>query len=268
MCCMVRMAALAVLAGAQIGHASVTRGEPLNGEPTSAFLAVGEVGVRDGYDGCGTAVFGGQYVLTAAHLVTTNGQLYPASDVTFRLGGISYAVSSILSDFGADLALLRLTSTSLDYAQLYTGQADQRGQVFAGVGYGQTDADGNGSWGPGGNGVKRVFQNIVDDVMTSPIPGQGVVLRYDFDKTSGDSLGNIEGLHGPGDSGGGLFLWNGAEYQLAGVLSSSGDPINAATGSAVDILPYASLLSAAVPEPSGLAILAAGFIPLLRRRRN
>lgn len=48
-------------------HASVTAGSPLTGEPTSSFPAVGRFGTTWNLNGSGTAVFDGNYVLTARH---------------------------------------------------------------------------------------------------------------------------------------------------------------------------------------------------------
>ena len=226
-------------------------------------------------NGSGTAVLDGNYVLTARHLVTTGGgiagSLRPASDLQFQLGGMNYSAVAVYAEFGGDVALVQLSAPCPMYVELYTGASGSEfSQVFTAIGFGQNDSDGDGRWGPGGLGVKRAFQNRVEGIIDSGV--QGSVLRYDFDMTSGDAVGVSEGLNGNGDSGGGLFLWNSGKWQLAGVLSSAGDPLDGATGSAIQVSAYSAQIMAAVPEPGYATVLCGLGLGLLvrgnRRVRN
>ncbi len=112
------------------------------------------------------------------------------------------------------------------------------------------------------------WTNRIDSVQTGALPGQGQVLRYDFNLATGEAVGNDEGLAGPGDSGGGLFLWDGQRYLLAGILSSSGSPVDGASASAARLAPLAATVAAAVPEPAGLTLLLTFPALLLRQRRR
>ena len=165
------------------------------------------------------------------------------------------------------MALVRLASSTSAWANVYDGPAgSELNHIFTAAGFGQNDSDGDGRSGPGGLGIKKLFDNKVDAIISSGMPGQGMVLRYDFDQTSGDSVGTREGLQGNGDSGGGLFFWTGSEYQLGGVLSSAGDPINGATGSDVELAAYSRELATAVPEPASVSVLALMYVVSSLRR--
>ena len=80
-------------------HASVTAGSPLTGEATSDFPAVGRLGTTSSLNGSATAVFDGQFALTARHLLTSaggiTGELRPPADLRFWLSGTEYAVAEV-----------------------------------------------------------------------------------------------------------------------------------------------------------------------------
>ena len=248
----------------------------LNGVVGSAdFLAVGQFGTTSSstINGSATAVFDGWYVLTARHLVTSDltitGSVRPAAELRFRLNGTDYGCSSVLADFGADIALVKLNQTCGVSVSLYSAAAgSEAGQIFWAAGFGQTDTTGDGTWDAGTGGIRRSFRNTVDSITNGTLSGQGTVLRYDFDKTTGSPVGQDEGIHGPGDSGGGVFLWDDGEYRLAGVLSSGGSPVDQATASVTSLSPHAGAITAAVPEPTCLAVpMVAGMLSLRRRAK-
>jgi hypothetical protein len=266
---------VAVLAGllacSTLSRASVTRGSPLNGSTSTDYPSVGLFGDVSGFYGSATAVHDGHWVLTARHCVTTNlsitGSLKAPSQLRFRAGSTTYVATEVCASFGADIAIVRLASPVPVYSDLWSvALGDEIGMTFTAVGYGGTDSNGDGAWGPGGFGTKRMFQNKVDAIQTGPLLGQGTVLRYDFDKSAGDDVGDYEGLAGPGDSGGAVFLPWSDSFRLAGIISSSGSPIQGATGSNVRIADYYTQIMAIVPEPgSALSILVA-LVGLTSRR--
>ncbi len=265
------LAAVGVGLASWPARASITADRPLTGNPTADYPGVGQLGDSGGFDASATAILGGGYVLTARHAVTTDatisGPLKAAFNLRFKLDGITYSGVEVFADFGADLAVVRLDgAASYSYGMWDGTKGTELGQTFLAVGFGDTDSDGNGRWGPGGRGSKRLFANRIDDIRAGGLAGQGTILRYDFDKNGGDWVGGLEGIAGPADSGGGVFLPWGGSYLLAGVLSSSGDPVNGAGGSAVRVAEYAQAIEAVVPEPSALSVLFVVVSAFLVRR--
>lgn len=255
--------------------ASVTRDSPLAGSPTSGFAAVGMFGDSSSFYSSGTAFANGNWVLTARHNVTTDasitGPLKSPAQLRFGLGSSTYIGEALYADFGADLALLKLSTTAPTFAELRDPNGgSELGQTFTAVGFGGTDSNGDGTWGPGGYGLRRLFENRVDNIQSGSLIGQGTVLRYDFDKTSGDAIGPLEGIAGPGDSGGGVFLNDGSGFVLTAVISSSGSPVQGATGSNVRLADHYDTILSIVPEPSTFPACGAITAYLLSRaaRRN
>ena len=256
--------------------ASVTRSEPLNGVTTEAFEAVGQLS-HGGTTCSAVAVLDGQHVLTARHCVTTGGAVLGGvrepSAFTFEANGVTYQGVEVFADFGGDLALIRLDGVVSNAFDLWDSQThgSESGLTFQGIGFGGTDADGDGQWGPGGEGVKRTFINTVDSIINGTIPGQGQVLRYDFDLSTSTNTGDLEGLHGPGDSGGAALIhdpFNSNALLLAGLMSSAGDPVNGATGSLVQVSNYHDAIISTVPEPTTALLLALAGIICSKHRRT
>jgi hypothetical protein len=257
----------------ELATASITIADPLNGTPTTSFSGVGRFGDVGRFYGSASAFNGGRHILTARHLVTTDGTigggLKSPSSLRFQLDdSIAVAGSNVFASFDADLAIVELATQVNASFNLWLGASgDEVGATFTAVGFGGTDSDGDGLWGPSGFGSKRLFENKVNAIQSGTIVGQGQILRYDFDKTSGDPVGPLEGIHGPGDSGGGAFLFDGTQYMLAGVMSSSGNPISGATGSIVQVSAYLDTIITTVPEPSCLLVIGMVTIGIARRRR-
>ncbi len=102
---------------------------------------------------------------------------------------------------------------------LYTGTSEF-GQVGTYVGFGLT---GTGLTGYGTlDNQKRAFQNVIDGSFGNP----SILLGSDFDNphsTADSGFGSaipllLEGCVTPGDSGGGVFIMEGSQYYLAGVI--------------------------------------------------
>jgi hypothetical protein len=211
--------------------------------------------VTNGYFGTGTLLFGGQAVLTAAHLFfRPEGLAFANTSVQFETmwGLQSIGVSDVKVHPGYDglnslndLALVWLTQNAPASAQrfgLYRGQ-DEMSQTFTMVGYGVPGLGASGVLKSFNQAPVRVIAQNQFDVETASLGSyfstsgawesiRGKQLAADFDnglsqndalgvmaqsKGLGLGLGELEGLITPGDSGGPAFI-NGL---LAGIASFS-----------------------------------------------
>ena len=209
--------------------------------------------VANGYYGTGTLLFGGQAVLTAAHLFSRpEGLAFANTSVQFEtMWGIqSIGASDVWvhpgydgSDSLNDLALVWLHQNAPASAErfgLYRGQ-DEIGQPFTMLGFGVPGLGASGMLTSFNQAPVRVIAQNQFDVDTAVLGSyfstsgawesiRGKQLAADFDnglaqndalgvmvQSKGLGLGELEGLITPGDSGGPAFI-NGL---LAGVASFS-----------------------------------------------
>lgn len=159
-----------------------------------------------------------EWVLTAAHVAEPLGQ----GDV-IRFGPREIPIAEVIPhpDFGfaethRDLALIRLAEPVTDLRPaLLHHQDDEVGQRVTLVGEGQT---GTGETGPTDEPeVLRAAHNVVD----SATPGW---ISFDFDAPPAGE--DLEGISGPGDSGGPALIRRDAGWAIVGVSAyNDGEPV-------------------------------------------
>jgi hypothetical protein len=233
-----------------------------------AFDGVGTFVNSWGYTGCGILI-APDWVLTAAHLFTA------ATSGTFTLDGTAYSSTQLITDpnwngsasNGSDFGLIHLSSpiTSITPLPFYTSSTLLE-QTATFVGYGLT---GTGLTGYQTlDGQKRGFQDVVD-VNNPSFGNTNYVFGATFDSPANGAL-SLEGCVAPGDSGGGVFMSDGSQYYLAGVISFVAATDGNANSSYSDISGFDSILPAMpwitsiiVPEPSTIALLAASAVVLI-----
>jgi hypothetical protein len=154
-------------------------------------------------------------VLTAAHvaaevapgdLVDVAGKAHPIARV------VRYPDWHSEADFKADIALLQLEDTvsGITPARLYTG-TDELGMIVTFVGRG---GNGTGLTGPVREDRKiRAATNRVDKAEDS-------ILRFRFDEPGDPDVTDLEGISGPGDSGGPAYIERGGVLYVVGVSSA------------------------------------------------
>ncbi|MGA2256583.1 MAG: trypsin-like serine protease, partial [Thermoguttaceae bacterium] len=154
-----------------------------------------------------------------------------AKTLSFTIGGQTYEVDrkivhpSWKGDLwsGSDIGLVHLVKPvdNIKPAQIYTGSSELH-QTDTVVGYGKTGA--GDSADTKSDGVKRGAQNVISQIENkrllvadsdNPLPAGAAPLGYSHALP-------LEGLIGPGDSGGGLFITTSAGTYLAGVNSFVG----------------------------------------------
>jgi hypothetical protein len=165
----------------------------------------------------GTAI-APQYFVAAHHVGGNIG-------APFVYQGATYLTTAFFDDPDSDLRIWRVCGTFQSYSMLYTN-SDETGKALVVFGRGTqrgapvSSAAGvtNGwLWGLS-DGVQRWGQNtvagVVDGDQSFPIPGGrlGSLLRASF-----DAGGLNQATLSTGDSGGGVFLQDGADWKLAGI---------------------------------------------------
>ena len=241
----------------------------------SSFEPVGMLSVSGG-TASGTLITS-QWVLTAAHVISSIGGSHNLAGSTFVING-----QSLVADYaevmpgwagdsgsGKDLALVHLANPFIDVspAKYLNQNISLSGQSVIFVGYG---LNGDGLTGSlaGSGGSKRAGTNILD-FDGSVLGLSGSLFLADFD--SGQAIHNImgsatptafESILAPGDSGGGLFMDYHGETILVGVnsfLASTTGSANSTYGNLAgfqSIQPNLAWIQSVsqVPEPGSMVL--------------
>ena len=248
-----------------------------------AFNGVVKIELSDGTYGSGALMFGGNYILTAAHVVTNSAgqklpgtiKFYPNSSnifsppISFTAADVSIVngyVPNGSSIVPNDVAVINITGkapSGIAGYELYRS-SNEIGQSFTMVGFGQT---GNGTSGADSStgGIKRIgintfeatgadvnqpalFKDLVFDFDNGIPAGNELLNRYGVPSTTGETSSNIliETDSAPGDSGGPGFLNSNGKLLIGGIVSGG------TIGSAFTGLGFYSRVSAFANEIDGL----------------
>ena len=248
-----------------------------------AFNGVVKIELSDSTYGSGALMFGGNYILTAAHVVTNSAgqkmpgtiKFYPNSSNVFSLP-ISFTAADVSIVQGYvpnggipvpnDVAVINIhdnAPSGIAGYELYRS-SNEIGQSFTMVGFGQTGNGTNGADSSTG-GIKRIgintfeatgadvnqpalFKDLVFDFDDGTPAGNELLNRYGVPSTTGETSSNIliETDSAPGDSGGPGFLNSNGKLLIGGIVSGG------TIGSAFTGLGFYSRVSAFANEIDGL----------------
>jgi hypothetical protein len=198
-------------------------------ELAQRFPAVAAVQCADGSCGLGaeSTLIDPRWLLTAAHVAASLKRGDPA-----EIGGATYAIERVIlhpdwqseADIHVDIALIQLAQPvrGIAPAQLYDGE-DEVGTVAVFVGRGGT---GTGLTGYVSEDRRiRAATNRVESVVN------GSLLRFRFDAPGDPDVTDLEGISGPGDSGGPAFVErNGSIYVIGVGVAQNARPANGQRG--------------------------------------
>lgn len=236
------------------------------------------------------------WVLSADHVttptaITVGGNAYTVTGTGTRIGSSDLKLYEI-GGGGADPALPALPTV------LLAGVAATAGEFLLMTGRGFTASTTSPyAWAtPGTNDANgmRWATNTVEgtgtvNIGTVPSPNFQPYVVVDFDAAGDPGATAYDGQASLGDSGGGMFIYRGGQWQLSGITHFVDDGPDFletpfATGDNVvnpsqpgdfsaysDVFGKTAAIDAVtgilVPEPSVLWLVAGGIIPLIRRRR-
>lgn len=163
-------------------------------------------------------VIGPNHFITAAHIGGGVG-------ATIVFNGVTYNVTEGRYDPYTDLVIWRVDGTFPMFAPIYTGDGET-GQRLVVIGRGTQrgaqvikDATPRGwLWG-GGDGVQRWGENFVTSIVRGGPVNQYVYATFDASGSANEAHLSV------GDSGGALFIKDGAIWKLAGINYAVDGPI-------------------------------------------
>ncbi len=233
---------------------------PLNQKDKTAqdFSFVGSLVNINNYScGSGTVIGDGSFVLTSRHVITHNGRsdgmVLDPSNFAFILDGVGYGVEKIYANNPNDIAILKINGKCPKAIKIHASN-NLAGKDFYGAGFGKSSSnarydkiDWNIEYGE-----RRIFKNTITGSISSiVIQGSAIKIETEYFFYLRDPASKLaiegEGMFGPGDSGGGLFIDNCGQLELVGVVRALTleSPI---TGYFVDVHSCKEWISGIVPD--------------------
>lgn len=199
------------------------------------------------------------YILTANHVghqptdyLMINGVKYHAVQ--------SFNVPQSLGLGTPDIQIIKVDGTLPVYRTIYSGEL-KKGTSLMLIGYGQTGTITDGT-------ANEQYAGGASDPINSPAGvgrwGTNLLSKdagSSFSINLSDAMTDFEAVPGNGDSGGGMFVKVGNQWQLAGTITTK--------GGGVALPKYAHWINSVtgVPEPSTMAIFLLAPLLLMRNRR-
>lgn len=188
------------------------------------FYTTGLVERSDGFYGSCVVIHDGQWILTAAHMVDNPDAFYTVS--LPYLDSHDFIIDTIYRHPFEDIALCHLNRPAprcapISFTKLLVGQR------FYGAGYGRSsiDPDPNFILFNRNDQNLRIISNKIEH-LTNDVENL-IVLNdcphtADYDIDCPESLFSVEGegIVGPGDSGGGIYIYQGRKPYLVGITVS------------------------------------------------
>lgn len=170
---------------------------------------------RAGHRDCVATLVAPQWAITAAHCTQEDRLTNALAGEGFRVELMGHArmIDRVERHESADIALLHLSRpvTGVEPIALYRFE-DERGRTVVMPGWG---GYGNGTEGLGTeDGLFRVAENIVDAANDG-----WLIWRFDDPRSAIGNALALEGISGPGDSGGPALIATPRGYSIAGVSS-------------------------------------------------
>lgn len=228
----IRLAAMAVVLFAAPADAIIVRHdadphvyEAAENEHPATF---GLLRTRRGSWDCPATLISAQWAITAGHCASDPRiveAMQGSGGYAVEIAGAANAIDRVETPpDGSDAALLHLSSPVANVTPIPLHRTpDERGQIVLMLGWGDT---GDGVHGVIGlDGKFRAATNVVDQV-------EAGVISWTFSdpRERSSDVTTLEGISGPGDSGGPALIETGGVWRLAGI-SSGQDPMGHARGS-------------------------------------
>lgn len=204
---------------------------PLNKKDKTSqdFSFVGSLVNTNNYScGSGTVIGDGSFILTSRHVITHNGlsggMVLDPSNFAFILDGTSYSVDKIYANNPNDIAILKINGKCPRTVKLHSSN-NLVGKDFYGAGFGKSSSNAKYDkidWDIG-YGERRIFKNtIAGSINSIVIQKSSIQVETEYFFYLRDPASKLaiegEGVFGPGDSGGGIFIDNNGRLELIGIV--------------------------------------------------